>query len=124
MVELCEFLPHDSPALILKRCRKYRMSLPNEDPVVRNGRRESVVVFATWLVAMTYTIGYCALYGYNRSIEDLKFVFGFPDWIFYGVLLPWLACIVFSVYFGLTFMQDENLGEELPEQEDELGLGG
>jgi fatty acid desaturase len=100
------------------------MPPPDEDPVVRNARREAVVVFATWLVAMAYTIGYCALYGYNGRVEDLKFVWGFPDWVFYGIIAPWAVCIAVSIYFGATYMRDEDLGEELPEQEDELGLGG
>jgi len=37
-----------------------------------------------WLVAMTYTVGYCGLYGYQRSAEDLRYVLGFPDWVFWA----------------------------------------
>lgn len=94
------------------------------DPVLRSARREALCVLATWLAAMSYTVTYCYLNGYNRRLEDLTFVLGFPDWIFWGVIVPWGVCIVFSVWFGATFMRDEDLGEELPEQEDELGLGG
>ncbi len=54
----------------------------------------------------------------------MKFVFGFPDWVFWGIVVPWVVCSIFSLYFGATFVRDEDLGEELPEQEDELGLGG
>jgi hypothetical protein len=100
------------------------MPQPIDDPVVRSGKREALVVLFTWLAAMAYTVSYCYLHGYNRPIESLTFVLGFPDWVFWGIVAPWSVCIVFSFYFGATFMRDEDLGEELPEQEDELGLGG
>jgi hypothetical protein len=95
-----------------------------EDPVLRSARREAVVVFLIWLAAMTYTVTYCYLNGYNRSVESLKFVLGFPDWVFWGIVTPWTLCVGFSLYFGHKYMRDEDLGEELPEQEDEFGLGG
>ena len=100
------------------------MSQSTDDPVLRSARREAIVVFLTWLAAMIYTVTYCYLNGYNRKVESLKFVFGIPDWVFWGILAPWTVCAVFSFFFGHTFMRDEDLGEELPEQEDELGLGG
>ncbi|MBS0261966.1 MAG: DUF997 family protein [Planctomycetes bacterium] len=100
------------------------MSQPTEDPVLRSARREAVVVFLIWLAALLYTVPYCYLNGYNRSVESLKFVWGFPDWVFWGIFAPWTVCVIVSLYFGHQFMKDEDLGEELPEQEDELGLGG
>jgi Protein of unknown function (DUF997) len=100
------------------------MPEPAPDPVLKSARREALCVLGAWIAAMCYTIPYCYVYGYNRQLEDLKFVLGFPDWIFWGVLVPWGTCIVFSFWFGATFMRDEDLGEELPEQEDDLGLGG
>ena len=100
------------------------MSPPTDDPVLRSARREALVVFAAWLAAMTYTVTYCYLHGYNRTQESLTFVLGFPDWVFWGIVVPWSVCVLFSFWFGATFMKDEDLGEELPEQEDELGLGG
>jgi len=100
------------------------MSKQTEDPALHSARREAWVVFAIWLLAMTYTIGVCSLYGYGRDVSDLKFVLGFPDWVFYGIVCPWVVCSVVSLWFGSRFIRDEDLGEELPEQEDELGLGG
>lgn len=100
------------------------MPQPIDDPVLRSARREALVVLVTWLCAMTYSVTYCYLNGYGRSVEDLKFVLGFPDWIFWGLVLPWAICVGFSFYFGATFMRDEYLGDELEETEDDLGLGG
>jgi hypothetical protein len=100
------------------------MSSSTEDPVLRSARREAIVVFCIWLTAMIYTVTYCYLNGYGRTAEGLTFVLGFPDWVFWGIVAPWSVCVVLSWWFGATFMRDEDLGEELPEQEDELGLGG
>ncbi len=100
------------------------MTKPVDDPVLQSPRREAIVVIATWVVAMTYTVTYCYLFGYNRTVADLKFVFGFPDWIFWGVVTPWTACIVFSFFFGAMFMRDEDLGQDPSEGQDEYGLGG
>lgn len=88
------------------------MQQTNDDPVLVSARREALIVLAIWLAAMTYTVGYCYLYGYDRKIEDLRFVWGFPDWIFYGLILPWMVCLVISWVFAYVFMTDESLGPD------------
>ena len=92
----------------------------SDDPVLISARREALVVLAVWLAALTYTIGYCSIYGYDRPVEDLTFVLGFPDWIFWGVITPWLCCLVFSWWFSFGFMTDEDLGVEVDEEANEL----
>jgi hypothetical protein len=88
------------------------MSKPREDPVLRSARREALVVLATWIAALTYTITYCALLGYGRPAEELKFVLGFPDWVFWGIIAPWGVCAVVACWFSYSFMADEDLGED------------
>jgi hypothetical protein len=83
-----------------------------EDPVVRSARREAVVVFVVWIAAFAYTVGYCLLYAYGRSAESLAFVLGFPDWVFWGILVPWTVCLCISCWFAYCFMTDEDLGDE------------
>lgn len=82
------------------------------DPLLRHARREAVAVFLIWLAALCYTVGYCYLYGYERKIEDLKFVLGIPDWVFWGIITPWAVCTVVSCLFSLFVMRDDDLGEE------------
>ncbi|MSR56094.1 MAG: DUF997 family protein [Planctomycetaceae bacterium] len=100
------------------------MQQPAPDPVLKSARREALCVLGIWLAALSYTVPYCYTHGYGRTLADLKFVWGFPDWIFWGIVVPWCTCVAISIWFGATFMRDEDLGEELPEQDDELGLGG
>lgn len=80
-----------------------------------------LLVVVVWLAALTYTVGYCAVRGYGRAVDDLTFVFGVPDWVFWGIVAPWFVCAVLSWLFGTLFVRDQDLGEELPE--DESGWG-
>lgn len=83
-----------------------------EDPLIRAARREALIALSVWLIAMVYSVGYCWLYGYHRSIDSLTYVLGFPDWIFWGVVVPWGACTVFSAWFCMFYMEDADLGAE------------
>jgi hypothetical protein len=75
------------------------------------------------VIALGYTITYCALYAYDAKAE-LKFVLGFPEWVFWGVIVPWLACVSFSIVFASLIMRDEDLGEDpTGSGADDLGLG-
>ena len=96
----------------------------NTDPVVRTARREARLVVGIWLVAMIYSLSTCYLLGYNRPADELKLVWGFPHWIFWGVVAPWVLCAGIGWWFGARFVNDSYLGDELPEETDELGLGG
>lgn len=87
------------------------MSTPQEDPLVRSARREALIVGAVCLVAMTYTLVYCGIYAYDREAEDIEIVFGFPDWVVWGVLVPWGVCTVFSIVFAFWIMKDDPLGD-------------
>jgi hypothetical protein len=91
------------------------VSPPREDPLVRSSRREAALALGIWLVALAYTLTYCYLHGYNRSPESLTFVLWFPDWVFWGIVVPWIVCVVVSTYFAFRVMGDEPLGEEFDE---------
>ena len=76
---------------------------------------------------MVYTVTYCYLFGYNRSLESLTFVLGFPDWVFWGVVVPWLVCVVFSWLFAFVLVKDVDLGvdpDEPTEEADDEETGG
>jgi hypothetical protein len=81
-----------------------------EDPLVRSGRREALVVMLIWFCAMMYTVLYCYFNGYRRPPETLTYILGFPDWVVFGILAPWAVCLVLSFWFGHVFMHDTELG--------------
>jgi hypothetical protein len=37
---------------------------------------------------------------------------GMPDWVFVGILVPWVLCGLFSAFFSLFAMTDDDLGAE------------
>jgi hypothetical protein len=87
-----------------------------EDPVLRSARREALIVFSIWLAACIYTVGFCARFGYERDPATLTFVFGIPDWVFYGIFLPWTVCTILSFIVSNFVIRDEDLGEEQAEE--------
>jgi len=88
------------------------MSETREDPLVHCARREAGIVGLLFLITMCYTVGYCYFNGYDRDPGSLTFVYGFPDWVFWGILAPWSVCVLLSFWFSYVFMSDEDLGGE------------
>ena len=95
------------------------MRPPRPDPVVQSARREAAFVLVIWLIMLAYTVTYCYLNGYGRTIDDLTFVLGFPDWVFWGIVAPWTFCVVLSWVFGCFVMTDADLGEGMDEGDDD-----
>lgn len=95
------------------------MNHPVEDPVVQSARREAWVAVVVWAMATAWSVGYCALHGYGRTVDSLTYVLWFPDWIFWGIVAPWLTCVVVSLWYALAFMRDEDLGANDQEADDD-----
>lgn len=85
------------------------------DPVYLSSRREALAAFLTWFVAMLWTVGVSCTYGYGRDPATLTYVLGFPDWVFYGVVLPWCVCFLLSYGFSAVWVKDEDLGSDQDE---------
>ncbi|HEX2518613.1 MAG TPA: DUF997 family protein [Castellaniella sp.] len=98
------------------------MTPPQDDPVLVSARREALVVLAIWVAALAYTVTYCYTHGYHRSLESLTFVMGIPDWVFWGILVPWMACLLASWAFSYLLMSDADLGVENEEAEEGLDV--
>jgi hypothetical protein len=93
------------------------MTAKREDPILRSSRREAIVVFAIWAIACLYSVGYCYLFGYHRTAESIRYYAGVPDWVFLGLLAPWMLCTMLSFWISNYFMTDDDLGEEQPEED-------
>jgi len=85
---------------------------PPDDPVLRSSRREAVVTMSIWFIAMVYSVGFCVRHGYNRPLEEITYVWGFPTWIFWGVVVPWVVCAGVTIWFATCFMTSDSLGED------------
>jgi len=52
----------------------------------------------------------------GEVVRKVRFILGFPDWIVWGVIVPWGLCVGISFAFGSIFMQDDELGEDQVEE--------
>ena len=90
---------------------------PRLDPLFVHARREALIILCTWATCLVWSVTTCITMGYDRSAEDIGFILGLPDWVFFGVCLPWGVAAVFSIVFVLFVMKDDDLGPDAMEQE-------
>jgi hypothetical protein len=83
-----------------------------EQRLLRHARREGLLIMAVWALALAWSVGYAAVAGYGRDPDDITLILGFPDWVFWSVVLPWGLCFLFSVWFCFVFVADDDLGED------------
>ena len=77
-----------------------------------HARREAVVILVAFAACLVWSVGCCYLLGYHDPAEgELSTVLGIPSWVFWGVVVPWLAADVFGFWFCFCFAADDPLGE-------------
>jgi hypothetical protein len=97
----------------------------------RRSRREAVLVMVVWALALVWAVGFCYLRGYEhppdswvvqaglavaRTPANYQHLWGLPDWVVLGILLPWLLSSAFTAGFCVG-MTDDDLGPEAAEGE-------
>jgi len=77
-----------------------------------NSRREAILIFCVWAVGLAWAVPYCYLNGYPAEFDAASFstTFGIPTWLFWGILVPWIAADIFTTWFCFHFMTDDDLG--------------
>ncbi len=80
------------------------------DPVFVHARREAVVILAVWTVCLVWTTLVYWTWGHGRSPAEVEFYWGIPDWVFVGVMAPWVVVDVFTAWFCFVYMRDDDLG--------------
>ena len=85
-----------------------------ETSSLRQGRRELWLILLAWLGCALWVIGYCSTNGYDLAPEEVSTVLGFPDWVFWGVVTPWMIANAFTFWFCLRFLKNDEDEEETP----------
>ena len=94
------------------------ISMPSATPpssgnrLLASARREAVVTATVWLAALVYTVGYCVRHGYGRAADSVTYWYGFPDWIFWGIVVPWLLATLVTAWFTFSYVEDHVLGDD------------
>lgn len=86
--------------------------------VFLNSRREAIVIFSVWFIGLVWAVPFCYLNGYPETFDAASFstTLGVPTWLFWGILVPWIAADIFTTWFCFCFMKDDDLGGD-PEGE-------
>ena len=81
--------------------------------VFLHSRREAIVIFGSWFVALCWSVPYCYINGYGHQVDPETFstTMGMPTWLVGGILLPWIIADLFTTWVCFFFMQDDDLGE-------------
>jgi len=87
------------------------------DPVFTNSRREAVIIFMTWVAGLLWAVPFCYANGYlTGDGTEFTMTMGVPTWLFWGILVPWIAADIFTTWFCFCYMKDDDLGAA-PEDE-------
>jgi len=88
-----------------------------EQQLLRHARREGLLIMVVWAATLVWSVGSGYVLGYHRQAEQIRLILGIPAWVFWSVMLPWAACLLFSVWFCYAYMADDDLGHD-PEESD------
>jgi hypothetical protein len=75
----------------------------------RQSRKEFYFMVAAWCVFAIWTISYVGLKGGHQEGATLQLMWGMPEWVVFGILLPWVFALGLTVWFALRFMKDTDL---------------
>ena len=94
------------------------------DPVFLNSRREAWVILGCWFVALLWALPCSYFMGYGKSVDPdaMETILGMPEWVFWGIAMPWLAADVFTAWFCFCYMANDDIGQaedEMPAPSDE-----
>ena len=85
-----------------------------ETRCLRQSRRELWLILLAWLGCALWVIGYCSLNAYDLTPEEVATLLGFPDWVFWGVVTPWMVANAFTFWFCLRALKNDEDEEAAP----------
>ena len=81
----------------------------NLDASFRQSRKEFLTMVVAWGVFALWSATYVGLNGSQEEGESLRLVLGMPHWVVFGILVPWVFGLGFTIWFALCFMKDTDL---------------
>jgi len=70
-------------------------------------RKEAVVAGAIWFVFFLWVVGVSYVMGYGE-VDPTYSVMGFPAWIFWGVLLPFVVATLVNCLYAFVYLKDDD----------------
>ena len=81
--------------------------------------KEAKVAAAIFLLAFLVCIAFIAAWGYPGPGErppEPALVWGIPEWVFWGLLVPWLAMMGVTWWFALFVLRDDEPHLPMPDR--------
>ncbi len=86
------------------------------DPVFVHSLREAKVILAVFAVFATYVLSTAFWLGLPRKAEldgeAIPTVMGVPSWVFWSIVVPWLAANVVTGWFCFGLLQKDPLEDK------------
>jgi len=82
----------------------------------RQSRKELWFMLITWVVFLAWTLGYNSTHAFDIEKSGLDPIWGMPRWVFFGILVPWVAGLILTFWFATYFMKDTQLVDVEEEQ--------
>ncbi|MEM9015603.1 MAG: DUF997 family protein [Verrucomicrobiota bacterium] len=77
----------------------------------RQSRREFVVMVVIWSCFAAWCTVYNGIVAMREEDgAELRLILGIPEWVVWGVFIPWLLAVAVTVWFAMCFMKDTDLG--------------
>ena len=67
--------------------------------------KEVAVAVLLWFIAGVWTIGVSYWLGYKQPVHSVA---GIPNWILWGVLIPWVIFFAAHSWYSLVFLRDDD----------------
>ncbi len=83
---------------------------PDYDPLFVNSRREAIFIFCLWAACLVWCVPYCYINGYVPEDQEVAILWGLPQWIVLGILVPWLIANVIAILFCIFIFREDDLG--------------
>ncbi|MEM6277978.1 MAG: DUF997 family protein [Verrucomicrobiota bacterium] len=78
----------------------------------RQSRKEFLCMIGIWAFFAVWTMTCNSILAPLREGEEVPLLFGMPEWVVWGVALPWVLALSVTIWFALRFMKDTELEEE------------
>lgn len=50
----------------------------------------------------------CYVLGYGKDASEIRIIAGIPEWVLYGVIIPWVIMVIFTAVYGFFIMKGDN----------------
>ncbi|MCG3195897.1 MAG: hypothetical protein GHCLOJNM_00366 [bacterium] len=94
------------------------------DPSYRRALHEAIFTLVVFIIPLAFTVIYCARTGYDRDPHTVGDYWGIPDWVFWGVFVPWTVCVGFTAWFTFFHMVHDDPEEVSPADDMEAARSG